>query len=122
MDDGLTEEVRDLRASMRRFLDDEVIPREAELLDRDGGGRGLLDELKAAAKAEGLWALGHPREIGCGGLPFMPFVYLNEVIGRSEFGQLAVGTVSMQDSIMLHLHASEEQRRRWLAPLVAGDI
>jgi alkylation response protein AidB-like acyl-CoA dehydrogenase len=122
MDDGLTEEVRDLRASMRRFLDDEVIPREAELLDRDGGGRGLLDELKAAAKAEGLWALGHPREIGGGGLPFMPFVYLNEVIGRSEFGQLAVGTVSMQDSIMLHLHASEEQRRRWLAPLVAGDI
>src|SRR5262249_20454655 len=37
-------------------------------------------------------------------------------------GQAAVGTLSMQDSIMLHLHASEEQRRRWLDPLVAGEI
>jgi acyl-CoA dehydrogenase len=122
MDHGLTDEVRELRSRMRRFIDEEVIPREAALMDRDGGGRGVLDELKASAKAQGLWALGHPREIGGGGVPFMPFVYLNEVIGRSEAGQVAVGSVSMQDSIMLHLHASEEQRRRWLAPLVAGDI
>jgi acyl-CoA dehydrogenase len=122
MDQGLTDEVRELRARMRRFIDGEVIPREDDLLDRDGGGRPALAELKASAKAQGLWALGHPREIGGGGLPFMPFVYLNEVIGRSEVGQMAVGTVSMQDSIMLHLHASGKQRRRWLAPLVAGDI
>ncbi len=121
MDQGLTGEVRELRSRMRRFIDEEVIPREAELLDRDGG-RGPMEELKAAAKAQGLWALGHPAEIGGGGVPFMPFVYLNEVIGRSELGQVAVGSVSMQDSIMLHLHASEEQRRRWLQPLVAGDI
>jgi len=107
---------------MRRFIDGEVIPREPDLLDRDGGGRAAIDELKASAKAQGLWALGHPREIGGGGVPFMPFVYLNEVIGRSEFGQVAVGSVSMQDSIMLHLHASQEQRERWLQPLVAGDI
>src|SRR5215471_16586873 len=107
---------------MRRFIDGEVIPRESDLLDRDGAGRAAIDELKASAKAQGLWALGHPREIGGGGLPFMPFVYLNEVIGRSEFGQAAVGSLSMQDSIMLHLHASDDQRRRWLEPLVAGDI
>ena len=122
MDYGLTDEVGELRSRMRRFIDGEVIPREPDLLDRDGGGRAAIDELKASAKAQGLWALGHPREIGGGGLPFMPFVYLNEVIGRSEFGQVAVGSVSMQDSIMLHLHASQEQRERWLQPLVAGDI
>jgi alkylation response protein AidB-like acyl-CoA dehydrogenase len=122
MDQGLTEDVRELRSRVRRFIDGEVIPREGDLLDRDGIGRGALQELKASAKAQGLWALGHPTEIGGGGVPFMPFVYLNEVIGRSEFGQMAVGSVSMQDSIMLHLHASDEQRRRWLAPLVAGDI
>jgi len=52
----------------------------------------------------------------------MDFVYLNEIIGRSEYGQLAVGSVSMQDSIMLHLYASPEQRERFLAPLVAGDV
>src|SRR5262247_2774089 len=117
MDDGLTPEVRDLRSRLRRFIDDEVIPREPELLRE--GGRAALAELKASARAQGLWALGHPREIGGGGVPFMPFVYLNEVIGRSEFGQAAVGTLSMQDSIMLHLYASEAQRRRWLEPLVA---
>ena len=122
MDYGLTDEVGELRSRMRRFIDGEVIPRESDLLDRDGDGRAAIDELKASAKAQSLWALGHPREIGGGGVPFMPFVYVNEVIGRSEFGQVAVGSVSMQDSIMLHLHASQEQRERWLQPLVAGDI
>ena len=114
----MDDEIRELRARVRRFIDEEVIPRERDLEDRGAA----LAELKASARSQGLWALGHPRELGGGGIPFMPFVYLNEVIGRSEFGQLALGTVSMQDSIMLHLHASEEQRRRWLAPLVAGDI
>jgi len=122
MDDGITPEVRDLRARMRRFIDEEVIAREPDLLARDGSGLAVLEELKASAKAQGLWALGHPKEIGGGGVPFMPFVYLNEVIGRSEFCQAAVGTLSMQDSIMLHLHASEEQRRRLLDPLVAGEL
>jgi acyl-CoA dehydrogenase len=122
MGDTLTAELSELRARVRRFIDQEVIPREPELLDRDGRGGAALAELKASAKAQGLWALGHPKEIGGGGVPFLPFVYLNEAIGRSEFGQACVGTLSMQDSIMLHLHASEEQRRRWLEPLVAGEI
>ena len=122
MDHGLTDDVRELRARMRQFIDGEVIPREAELAGRDRAGRAVLEELKASAKAQGLWALGHPREIGGGGMPFMPFVHLNEVIGRSEYGQLAVGSVSMQDSIMLHLYASPDQRERWLKPLVAGEI
>ena len=122
MDYGLSEEVRNLRGRMRRFIDEEVIPREVELLDRDADGRAVLEDLKMSAKAQKLWALGHPEEIGGGGLGFMPFVYLNEIIGRSEFGQVVVGSVSMQDSIMLHLYASPEQRERWLRPLVAGDI
>ena len=122
MDWGLSDEVLDLRSRMRRFIDEEVIPREQDLTDRGGQGQAALEELKHSAKAKCLWALGHPREIGGGGVPFMPFVYLNEVIGRSEFGQVAVGSVSMQDSIMLHLYASPEQRERWLRPLVDGDI
>jgi len=84
--------------------------------------RGAMADLKAQAKALGLWALGHPAEIGGGGLAFMDFVYLNEIIGRSEYGQVAVGSVSMQDSIMLHLYASADQRDRFLLPLVNGDI
>jgi alkylation response protein AidB-like acyl-CoA dehydrogenase len=118
----ISEDVRRRRDAMRDFIDNEVIPREHELDRWDSHGLDVLEELKAEAKRRDLWALGHPAEIGGGGLPFMEFVYLNEIIGRSEFGQLAVGSMSMQDSIMLHLYANDEQRERWLKPLVAGEI
>ena len=52
----------------------------------------------------------------------MPFVFLNEIVGRSHWGQICVGTATMQDSIMLNRYASDEQRKRYLEPLVAGDI
>ncbi len=83
---------------------------------------GLMADLKAEAKSRGLWALGHPAEIGGGGLPFMDVVMLNEIIGRCEFGQVTVGTASMQDSIMLYQYANDEQRERYLLPMVQGQI
>jgi alkylation response protein AidB-like acyl-CoA dehydrogenase len=119
---GLSPEGRALRERMRRFIDEHVIPAEPALAREDADAAAAMRRLKADAKAAGLWALGHPKEIGGGGVPFMPFVFLNEVIGRSHWGQAAVGTLSMQDSIMLHLYGTPEQRRRWLDPLVAGDI
>src|SRR2546428_11946613 len=119
---GLTREVRALRERVRRFIDEEVVPAEPVLARDDEAAAEAIRRLKARAKGEGLWALGHPKEIGGGGVPFMPFVYLNEVIGRSHWGQVAVGSLSMQDSIMLHLYGTAEQKRRWLEPLVAGDI
>nr|WP_174372415.1 acyl-CoA dehydrogenase family protein [Nocardia testacea] len=112
----------ELTARMRAFIDDEVIPREPVLARDDDTAREALAGLRARAKELGIWALGHPAEVGGGGLPFLDFVYLNEIIGRSEFGQLAVGSVSMQDTLMLHLHGTEEQRRRWIPGLVSGDI
>src|SRR5579862_3640152 len=115
-------EVRALRDRLRRFIDEEVIPAEPVLARSDAAAGETAARLKARAKSAGLWALGHPKEIGGGGVPFMPFVYLNEVIGRSHWGQVAVGSLSMQDSIMLHLYGTAEQKRRWLEPLVAGDI
>jgi len=109
-----------IRDAVRRFIDDEVIPAEPALNAAQGGPplRALTD----SAKRQGLWALGHPEELGGGGLSFRDFVLVNEHIGRSRWGQLALGTVSMQDSIMLHRFGTPEQQQRWLAPLVAGDI
>lgn len=119
-----------LRERMKRFIDTEVIPAEPALthddpnsaLEASTGPDAVMARLKASAQAQDLWALGHPAEIGGGGVGFMDFVYLNEIIGRSEYGQIAVGSVSMQDSIMLHLYADDEQKDRWLRPMVAGDI
>ena len=122
MVDHLPEELRALKTRMKTFINDVVIPCEPELMNEDANSERVAAELKTKAKESGLWALGHPVEIGGGGLPFMDFVYLNEVIGRSHWGQWAVGSLSMQDSIMLHLYANEDQRERFLAPLVAGEI
>ncbi len=118
---ALSPEHNDLREQVKQFINDEVIPAERDLEEQSRVGDTMAG-LKSEAKKRGLWALGHPKEIGGGGVPFMPFVYMNEIIGRSEFGSVAIGTASMQDSIMLQLYASEEQREKWLTPLVAGDI
>lgn len=112
----------ELRSRLREFVDGAVIPAEPVLIAGGAPAEAALAELRAEAKARGLWALGHPAEVGGGGVPFLDFVYLNEIIGRSEFGQLAVGSVSMQDTLMLHRHGTEEQRARWIPPMVAGEV
>jgi acyl-CoA dehydrogenase len=116
------EHIRPLRAHVRRFIEERIYPVEATLDRGDAEARDALRDLMAAAKAEGLWALGHPKELGGGGLPFLDYVYVNEVVGRAHYAMVALGTHSLQDSIMLHLHASPEWRERYLAPLVAGEI
>ena len=117
-----SEEIAQIKEQYRRFINEEVIPAEPVLAAQDEAAASRLEELKRLAKENGLWALGHPLEIGGGGLPFMAFVVMNEVIGRSHYGQVAVGSVSMQDSIMLHLYGTPQQKERWLKPLVEGDI
>jgi acyl-CoA dehydrogenase len=117
------EQVRPIRARVRRFIEEKVYPVEQVLDDRYSDEsqqtmRRLMDEAKSA----GLWALGHPKDIGGQGLPFLDYVFVNEVIGRSEHAMIVLGTHSLQDSIMLNLHASPEWRERYLRPLVDGEI
>ena len=52
------------------------------------------------------------RRSAAAGCRFMPYVYVNEIVGRSEHAMIALGTHSMQDSIMLHLYGTDEQRER----------
>ncbi|MEV0587220.1 acyl-CoA dehydrogenase family protein [Nonomuraea sp. NPDC050310] len=116
---SVPDRVRPVREAVLGFVTERVEPAEPALHAADAD---TLRELQEAAKKEGLWALGHPRELGGGGLGFLDYVYVNEVQGRSEYGQLALGTFTLQDSLMLHEHASAEQRERYLGPLVRGDI
>lgn len=118
----MTENFDELKKKVREFIDDEVIPAEPEMDAGGEAGTARLNALRAEAKKRGIWALGHPAEIGGGGLSFMETALLNEDIGRSFYGQKAVGTWSMQDSLMLNENASDEQREKWLKPLVAADI
>ncbi|NBE97666.1 acyl-CoA dehydrogenase [Nonomuraea sp. KC401] len=119
---AVPDRVRPVRDAVHAFMTERVEPAEPVLHPGGPQAARTLDELRAEARKEGLWALGHPRELGGGGLPFLDYVYVNEVQGRSEYGQLALGTFTLQDSLMLHEHASPEQREHYLDPLVRGDI
>ncbi len=113
----------ELRAALKDFLEEHIYPAEPVLHGADKAlSEQRVSELAMLAKQRGLWALGHPKSLGGGGMPFMEYVYLNEIIGRSEYAQRVFGTYSLQDSLMLNQYASEEQRERYLKPLVAGDI
>ena len=116
------EHVRPIRKKVRDFIDTRVIPAEPVLNEGGPDAGALIRDLMEQAKKEGLWALGHPEDIGGGGLPFLDYMYVNEVIGRSEYALVALGTHSLQDSIMLNRYASPEWRERYLKPLVEGEI
>jgi alkylation response protein AidB-like acyl-CoA dehydrogenase len=55
-------------------------------------------------------------------MPFMDYVHVNEVIGRSHLGSDAVGSNTLQDTIMLQLYASPEWKKNYMEPLVAGEF
>ena len=117
------EHVQPIRERVRRFIETEVYPVESVLEERGSeASREAIGGLMAKAKEQGLWALGHPKEIGGQGLPFLDYVYINEVVGRSELATVALGTHSLQDSIMLNLHASPKWRDTYLKPLVEGEV
>lgn len=114
--------VKPIRARVREFIETRVYPREPEL-DRGGDAAwAVMGELMAEAKAADLWALGHPKDLGGHGMPFLDYVYINEVVGRAEHAMIALGTHSLQDSIMLNLYAAPDWRDRYLKPLVAGEV
>ncbi|GLY78081.1 acyl-CoA dehydrogenase family protein [Actinoallomurus iriomotensis] len=116
------ERVRPVRDAVYAFMTERVEPAEPVLVGGGAAAADKLRELRGEAKDAGLWALGHPAELGGGGLPFLDYVFVNEVQGRSEWGQLALGTFTLQDSLMLHEYADARWRERYLAPMVAGEV
>ena len=65
---GMTPELWDVRERLREFINGVVIPAEPELDSEERLG-ARARELKNEAKRKGLWALGHPKEIGGQGVP-----------------------------------------------------
>ena len=113
---------QEVRKDVKRFVEDEVYPLEPVLQKKGDESSKAMTGLMQRAKDQSLWALGHPKDIGGQGMPFMEYVYINEVVGRSASAMVALGTHSLQDSIMLREYASKRWKDEYLEPLVQGDI
>ena len=64
----------------------------------DAEAEAEMRTLMQQAKDEGLWALGHPKEIGGQGMPFLDYVHINEVVGRSSHAMWALGTLGLHSN------------------------
>ncbi|MCO5166112.1 MAG: acyl-CoA dehydrogenase family protein [Planctomycetes bacterium] len=118
-------EVEALRARVRAFVDGRVLPREAEVVAEDRAGRrDALLALQAEARAEGLWTPHLPPALGGLGVGAHAMCLLFREMGRSLVGPRVFNCDAPdQGNMDLLLHAgTEEQRRRWLAPLARGEV
>jgi acyl-CoA dehydrogenase len=109
---------------VRAFMSERVIPNEQAIERQDEAGEQLLAHLQDEVRELGLWAPHIPPEAGGSGTGFLDYAYLNEHIGRSFFGQLVFGCQAPDagNGEILHLFGTDEQKERWLHPLVAGQI
>src|SRR5213080_5052510 len=109
---------------VRAFMAERVLPNEQAIERQDDEGEKLLAELQDEVRAAGLWAPHVPPEAGGSGTGFLDYAYLNEHIGRSAWGQRVFGCQAPDagNAEILHLFGTDEQKDRWLQPLVAGTI
>ena len=112
---------------VRRFLDDHVIPREAEYRAqvREDHTRQppAMEAMKAQAREAGLWNMFLPGDHGAG-LTNLEYAPLAELMGRhlwsaEVFNCNAPDTGNME---VLHMYGNEAQQAKWLKPLMAGEI
>jgi acyl-CoA dehydrogenase len=116
--------LEELRARYRAFMEQHVYPKEAAIAREDDAALELVDALRERAKAGGLWAPNLPPEAGGTGSGFLAYAYLNEEIGRSTWAQYIFGCQAPDagNAEILWEFGTEEQKERWLAPLVAGEV
>jgi alkylation response protein AidB-like acyl-CoA dehydrogenase len=121
--------VERLREQLQAFMARHIYPNE-HLFFLEAERRGpwtvnsVVEALKPLARAEGLWNLFLPDPDLGAGLGNLDYAPLAEVMGRSPlapevFNCAAPDTGNME---VLHKYGSETQKRRWLAPLLAGEI
>ena len=113
-----------LRERTRAFMDEHIYPNEEALGAGDVAATELLRDLQARVKDLGMWAPHLPAEAGGMGIGFMPYVYMNELLGRSPYAPRAFGAQAPDsgNAEILWQFGTPEQRERWMKPLVAGDI
>src|SRR5258707_1244416 len=134
MDFAYSDKVKALQGKLARFMDEHAYPNERRFKDEVEANRAkgdpwvptkLIEELKPKARAEGLWNLFLPRSPRAPeGLANLEYAPLCEIMGRVHwapevFNCSAPDTGNMET---LERYGSEEQKRRWLDPLLRGEI
>ncbi len=127
MDFSLPAEVVDYQRRIRRFVDARLIPLERDPATYDAHENirePLLQQLRASACAEGLWALQMPKERGGGGLTCVGMAACYEEMNRSLFGPVVMNSAAPDDGNMIVLNkvATPEQKARWLQPIIEGKV
>jgi acyl-CoA dehydrogenase len=129
MDFQFSNKVRVLQDRLTQFMDEHIYPLEPEYsehVEKAGGWTTppVMDELKAKARAEGLWNLFLPDDEHGAGLNNLEYAPLAEIMGRiawaSEvFNCSAPDTGNME---VLARYGSQEQQEQWLTPMLNGEI
>jgi acyl-CoA dehydrogenase len=128
MDFSPSPKAREYAERVARFITEEIEPREPAYHEAAQAGNAaaleLMEELKAKARAQGLWNLFLPDERYGAGLSNVDYAQIAELTGRSfiapeVFNCNAPDTGNME---VLLQYGSEEQQKRWLTPLLEGEI
>jgi acyl-CoA dehydrogenase len=125
-----SEKVSNLLEQVKSFMDEHVYPNEEiyhqQVSENQWQTPPILQQLKAKAKAQGLWNFFLPLSYGqySGGLTNLEYAPLAEEMGKvhwaSEvFNCAAPDTGNME---VLAKYGNDEQKKQWLEPLLAGDI
>src|SRR6188472_170726 len=127
MDFTLSPEIEDIRRRTRRFVDEHVLPLEADMANYDEHENIRLDVLakvQAKAKAAGLWAPQSPKEFGGMALPIVGWAAMYEEAGRAIFGPLVFNCMAPDDGNMnlLSKVGTPAQKEKWLRPIIDGKV
>ncbi|MED5410914.1 MAG: acyl-CoA dehydrogenase family protein [Pseudomonadota bacterium] len=133
MDLGLSEELVEVKEKIRTFVEEKVEPVEAEYhaeiaVDDRWSHTARQDEilngLKDEARVLGLWNFFLPESQGGAGISNLEYAHLAEIMGRSRLASEAFNCSAPDTGNMevLERYGSEEQKKEWLEPLLAGEI
>jgi acyl-CoA dehydrogenase len=120
----------EFKERLESFMDERVYPAE-EVYERELRESGnphhhpaVMEELKSRAREAGLWNMFLPDAEHGAGLSNSDYAPLAEILGRSRIASEACNCSAPDTGNMevLHQFGSEEQKERWLTPLLDGEI